>query len=223
MFKTNFIIKQLLVYKTQLHTTRRSIWDLPKTVEFDKALFNPENLSEIEGNIKRRKSVGNIKRVQELYQQLNSTNHSNSLYESISKELHRECLLIPNKTHPEVCNYQNDPKLVKYVGTKRTFDFDHKEFHEITKRLNLVRTEQLGNFSGSRSYYLLGEMAQLEQALVYYFVDNLIKDKFNLISVPDILPRQLVECCGMNTKGERTQVGNQKQVKFFPIIIIVIN
>lgn len=208
MLRPNLIIKQLLAYKIQLNTTGRSLWDLPKSVEFDKALFNPENLPEIEDNIKRRKSVGNIKRIQELHQQLNSTDLSNSSYESLAKELHRECLLIPNKTHPEVCNYQNDPKLVKYVGTKRTFDFDHMEFHEISKRLNLVRTEQLGNFSGSRSYYLLGEMAQLEQALVYYFVDNLIKDRFNLISVPDILPRQLVECCGMNTRGERTQVGN---------------
>ncbi|CAH1971676.1 unnamed protein product [Acanthoscelides obtectus] len=50
-------------------------------------------------------------------------------------------------------------------------------------------------------------MAELEHALVNYFLENLIVNHgFELISVPDILPRDVIERCGMKTRGERNQV-----------------
>lgn len=52
----------------------------------------------------------------------------------------------------------------------------------------------------------MGEMAELEQALVNYFVSKLLRNGFELISVPDILPKDLIESCGMSTSGERDQV-----------------
>lgn len=45
-----------------------------------------------------------------------------------------------------------------------------------------------------------------EQALVRYSVDKLSASGFELISVPEILPPEVIEGCGMNTSGGRTQV-----------------
>ncbi|XP_066150686.1 serine--tRNA ligase, mitochondrial [Euwallacea fornicatus] len=189
------------------HMTCKTLWDLPKTAQLDeKYLLDPDNIHKIDDNTNHRKSRGNIKLIHELYNKLKSVKCTNSSYAEIKKLFDNECLEIPNKTHPDVFQYGNSPKLVKYVGQKRKFEFPHKEFSEIAKSLNLVRTDQLGNLSGSRSYYLLGQMAELEQALVRYFAGNLVKNGFQLVSVPDILPRSVVESCGMSTRGERTQV-----------------
>ncbi|XP_066248767.1 serine--tRNA ligase, mitochondrial-like [Euwallacea similis] len=200
-------LMRLSMLNNHLHMTCKTLWELPKTIQLDeKYLLDPNNIHKIDDNTKHRKSRGNIKLVHELYNRLNSLKCTSSSYEEIKELFDKECLEIPNKTHPDVFKYGNSPKVVKYVGQKRTFEFAHKEFSEIAKNLNLVRTDQLGNLSGSRSYYLLGQMAELEQALVRYFVGNLIKNGFQLVSVPDILPRNVVESCGMSTQGERTQV-----------------
>lgn len=55
-------------------------------------------------------------------------------------------------------------------------------------------------------------MADLEQALIRYTTDILFKEGFELISVPDILPAELIEGCGMQVNGNPTQVNlNESQ------------
>ncbi|XP_050306315.1 serine--tRNA ligase, mitochondrial [Anthonomus grandis grandis] len=191
----------------KLHTKSKATWSIPTSIDFDEQyLCNPDNLSAIKHNIENRKGIGNIALVQELYSKIKLKDSSDKTFESLKQEFQHECALIPNKTHPDVMAYGDNPKVLKYIGEKPKFDFKHKDFHDIAKRLNLMRNEHLGNLSGNKSYYLLGEMAELEQALIKYFVKNLLKNKFDLISVPDILPRNVVESCGLNTRGDRTLV-----------------
>uniref|UniRef100_A0A1B0DM75 serine--tRNA ligase n=1 Tax=Phlebotomus papatasi TaxID=29031 RepID=A0A1B0DM75_PHLPP len=45
-----------------------------------------------------------------------------------------------------------------------------------------------------------------EQALLHYTVDQLSAHQFQLVSVPDIVPAQVIEGCGFSTTGERNQV-----------------
>lgn len=207
MLRNSLICRSLPPLKRKLHVSSRVLWDIPKSMELDdKYLFNTDNIKDIEDNISQRKSIGNIRLVNELYEKLKGLKTNDPQYQSVKAQLDKECTRIPNRTHPDIIPYVDTPKLVKYIGSKRVFDFPHKEFYEISKRLKLVRTEQLGSLAGSRTYYLLGQMAELEQALVRYFVKNLLQSQFQLVSVPDIVPRDLVESCGMNTKGARTQV-----------------
>lgn len=189
------------------HSSSVLQWNLPKQPQLDEDyLCNPQHTEAIQQNINSRKGVGNIHLVTELKSKLDQSNKTSNSYEDIRKKFYEELHLIPNKTHPDVFKYGDQPKLVKLVNEKKNFTFKHKDFHEITKKLNLVRTEQLGNVCGSRSYYVMGEMAELEQALVNYFVFKLLRNGFELISVPDILPKEVIESCGMSTTGERDQV-----------------
>lgn len=55
----------------------------------------------------------------------------------------------------------------------------------------------------------MGEMAEMERALINYTVQRLLKNGFNLISVPDILHRDVIEGCGLNTRGKRSQVSSE--------------
>lgn len=167
---------------------------------------NPNNFEEIVQNVSKRKGVGDIKLINEIKSKLDSLSNRPTDYKQLQKQFYDELLKLPNKTHPAVKDLLDEPHIVKYIGTERTFHSKPLEFHEIVKRLNLLRTDQLGNLAGSRSYYVLGEMAELEHALIQYTVNNLLHRGFQLISVPDILPRNIIESCGLNTRGTRTQV-----------------
>jgi seryl-tRNA synthetase len=169
-------------------------------------LCNVKYKSEIEKNIQRRKGVGNISRVHELHNKLQSNFLSEEKRTNLLEEFEKEAMQIPNKTCPAVELYGDNPKVIKAIGNKTKFDFQPKEFSEITRMLHLMRTDNLSNVSGHRSYYLMGELAEMEHALVLFTVKNLLARKFKLISVPDILPAHIIESCGMTTGGDRTQV-----------------
>ncbi|CAG9859473.1 unnamed protein product [Phyllotreta striolata] len=181
-----------------------SSWKFPELNA--KLLCDSIDQEKIEENILRRKGVGNIKLVRELTNQLERKQTGTEDFEALRTQLAQELLKIPNRTHPDVFDYGDKPKLVKLVNDKRTFTDTPLEFSQIAKKLKMVRTEHLGNVSGSRSYYILGELAELEQALLDYFVHELIQSGFEFVSVPDILPRTVIERCGMTTKGDRNQV-----------------
>lgn len=114
----------------------------------------------------------------------------------------------PNLIHPEVLTYGDEPKIVETInelpasGPNST---PSKTFHEICQKLNLLRMD-VGQFAGSKSYYLLDDLAEMESALILYAVKRLKSRGFTLISVPDILPASAIEACGMQVYGERNQV-----------------
>ncbi|XP_044737527.1 serine--tRNA ligase, mitochondrial [Chrysoperla carnea] len=166
-------------------------------------LCNKDNVQCIQENIQKRKGVGDILKVQEIYENIRSDKFNN---EKLRNEFLNEINKIPNDTHPDVFNMGDEPKIVKPCLNKPQFSHEPLDFTTIAKKLNLLRTEHLGNLTGHRSYVLLGELAELEQALIKFTVANLCKRGFVLLSVPDILPSQIIEKCGMNTKGERNQV-----------------
>lgn len=169
-------------------------------------LCDPNNLEEISTNIASRKGMGNIELVQSLKKKLDSISTDDVNREAVMAEFISEVMKIPNKTHPSVKAYGEEPKIINEIGIKRKFDHKPREFEAITKALKLMRTDQLGNVSGSRSYFFMGEMVELEQALIRYTVRSLLDKNYKLFSVPDLLDRNIIESCGMNTRGARNQV-----------------
>lgn len=168
---------------------------------------NKRNILEIEKNINNRKGIGDINKVQKIFDLFKNTSSSDILYHNIKTDLYKELLNLPNKSHPVVETYKDTPKIVHQINKLKEFD-DYKplEFGEITKLLNLMRTDKLGNTCGTKSYYYLHELAELEEALIKYTVAVLMKNKFNLISVPDILSSNTLKSCGMMINNDRTQV-----------------
>ncbi|XP_055609717.1 serine--tRNA ligase, mitochondrial [Uranotaenia lowii] len=170
-------------------------------------LTNPANREEIRLNIQHRKGIGDIDRVHDLHERLNGCNDARER-DRIGRELEQELRKIPNRTHPDVLHYGQEPKVVAMYGEKPRPKTGGKvfEFFDIAKKMNIFRMEKLGNFNGHKSYYLMGDLAELEQALIQYALSKLFAKNFNLVTVPDILPARVIESCGMNTSGERNQV-----------------
>lgn len=169
-----------------------------------KYLCDQKNYDEVCQNIKRRKGPGDIRAVLTTNESLK--NASPAEKPKLMEALLREALKIPNKSHPDTFALSCEPKTVREIGSFSEPNFNMKTFEKLAKNLNLTRTDNLTNLTGDRSYYLIDHLAELEQACIEYAIDLLLKLGFNFISVPDILPRQIIEACGMNTMGDRTQV-----------------
>ncbi|XP_045585001.1 serine--tRNA ligase, mitochondrial [Procambarus clarkii] len=171
-----------------------------------KYLCNPENAYNIDKLIKKRKNVGNIWKLLEINKKLNGLSSSSQEYEALQTELEREALNIPNNASPHLWEYGEEPKILEFVNPKPKFNFEPLEFSELGQKLDIIRTENLGNLMASRSYYLKGPLSVLEQALIRYTVSYLLRKGFTLMSVPDLLYSDIIDSCGMNTKGEMSQV-----------------
>lgn len=169
-------------------------------------LCNTDNKNEIKFNIDNRKGVGDIDKLLELHYKIKSLNADSPQYENIHEEFLAEANKIPNKSHPDVRKYGEKPKLIKVLGHCPTYDFKPKLFDFLTKRLHLVRNDNISNFTGHRSYFFMGQLADLESALIKWSLNKLIDRGFKVISVPNILNRNIIEACGMATRGVRSQV-----------------
>nr|CAD7398736.1 unnamed protein product [Timema cristinae] len=199
------ICKRLFKHRTFSNHTINTI-NIP-TPELDvEYLCDSNNICEIEANIINRKGVGDIHLVHNLSGQLQNDNKNEHEKHNLRVQFENEAKKIPNRSHPTLRDYGETPKIVCTKGSKKAFPFSPREFEDIAKNLNLLRTDNLGNLTGHRSYYFLGELSQMERALVNFSIQTLLQRNFHLVSVPDILPGKVVESCGMSTDGDRTQV-----------------
>lgn len=166
--------------------------------------ISSEEMDNLEKYANLRKSVNNIQEIRNL---LKSLQQSTDLSQSklLSEQLQKELRRLPNKTHPEVMHL-HEPKVLKTYNKFPEFDSPPQDFDEIAKKLNLIRTNHLGNFCGHKSYYFLGALAEMEHALIRYALDIIRPKGFKIVSVPDILPAEVIQGCGMQTDGERNQV-----------------
>uniref|UniRef100_A0A1B6CCF4 serine--tRNA ligase n=1 Tax=Clastoptera arizonana TaxID=38151 RepID=A0A1B6CCF4_9HEMI len=171
-------------------------------------LCNPKNTEEIIFNIQNRKGIGDIYKVLDHFVLLEGLK-SNSKSPDYLKAYHKfleEAIKIPNQSHPDLLQHGEMPHLVKQAGLKKDFNFKPKTFKDIAKSLSIVQNENTVNFTGQRSYYFMGQLAELESALVDWSLKKLLSLGFHLISVPDILNRNIIESCGMDTQSDRNQV-----------------
>lgn len=167
---------------------------------------NPNNLEEIDQNIRSRKGIGDVNKVLDAYNRLKAVPETDKRYAIWKDVLYKELGNLPNKTHPRLKD-KLEPTLVTDINKKRHFgEHEPYEFSEITRLLNLMRTTKLGHTCGHKSYYFWGGLAELEEALIKYTVDTLLPKGFQFISVPDILSSDILSSCGMIVNSDRTQI-----------------
>ena len=58
----------------------------------------------------------------------------------------------------------------------------------------------------SRAYYLNGDFAKLERAILRYSLSHLLSNGFKLISVPDVITNNVVNSCGFTNDPNKNQV-----------------
>lgn len=160
-------------------------------------ICNPSNRDIIYNNILARKSIGNIDKVLEF-----------SKKPELKKLFLNELNKIPNQIDPIVLSYGTEPKILKEYGHKPKFDFEPQEFSTIVTKLKAFKSNILKPLIGQRGYLFLGDLAELEEALVYYTIKKLMKYNFKLVSVPDIIPTEIINRCGLISDNKRDLIYN---------------
>lgn len=162
MLKTRALLSLAVRHKVNDCTTRGLKQTLNRIkVEYDtNYLTNPANFNEIKSNIANRKGVGDIERLQELVNELSQTTDASRRVD-LQNQLQVALKSIPNRTHADVVDYGDKPKEIDSIGSKRNFDFKPRTLEDLCEKLNILRTNELGNLTGSRSYYFMNELAEL--------------------------------------------------------------
>lgn len=116
---------------------------------------------------------------------------------SVTAELHWQAAQLPNSTHPSSpigdAAYN---QLVRTFGPPPPPANPHLDHVEVTRRLGIVDFEAGARTSGSAFYFLKGQGALLELALVQYALRQAIAAGFEPILPPDIVWSRLVGACG---------------------------
>ena len=86
--------------------------------------------------------------------------------------------------------------VIEHVGTPPKFDFQIRDHMEIGKLLGAIDTERGAKVAGSRSYYLTGQGAMLEFALINFAIASASKAGFT-----PVIPPVLVNPAAMEGTG----------------------
>jgi len=105
---------------------------------------------------------------------------------------------LPNPPADEVCaGGKENNEVVKTFGTKPEFDFTPRDHMDLSQINGLIDYERGAKLSGNGFWIYRGIAAQLEWALLNYFVADHLADNYEMLFVPHILG----EKCGF-TAGQ---------------------
>lgn len=169
--------KQLRVLKKKLDDLRSKRNTLSE--EVNRLKKEGKNIEDV---LKRIKSLpGEIKVKEEEY----------NFIENDIKILLNE---LPNLIHEKVPygESEKDNKVLKKVGKVPKFKFPVKGHVEILENLGLVDFDASAKVVGSGFYYLKGDLALLNQALLRFAVDYMYKKKYIYIEPPLMLKKNIL-------------------------------
>lgn len=139
----------------------------------------------------------------------------------LEDKLFIEMSSLPNFIHPSVkenqvlVEYLNPTEDIKKAKTddyvvESNSTFDHKD---IMERLGLVNFSQATKISGRGWYYLLGDGALLEQALIQYALKKARQAGFKMAIPPSIVKTEVTKACGFMPRdtNNETQVYELQQ------------
>lgn len=121
---------------------------------------------------------------------------ANEIRVSELDQTQQEFLLgIPNLPADDVvAGGKENNQVIDVYGEKPTFDFEPKHHVDLAENLGLIDYERGVKLSGSGYWLYRGKGALLERALLNFFIDEHLKDGYEMILPPHILLYQ----CGLS-------------------------
>lgn len=120
---------------------------------------------------------------------------------------------IPNIMSKNVPIGKDDSENVegKKIGKIRKFDFKVKSHIEILENLGLVDFDSSARVSGNGFYYLEGEFALLNTALINFARDLMVSKGFNYVETPYLLREEIIDqVTDLNDKEQQIYIVNDK-------------
>ena len=141
-----------------------------------------KSLGKLKGEEKQA-ALDNLKKMAERFKTLNSE------LQEVESEYNSLMLCVPNIPAAEVPVGQSDEDNVELRkwGTPRKFDFEPRDHVEIGKALDIIDIPRGVKVSGTRSYFFKGDGALLENAIMQFGLNHIIKKGFTPMSGPVIV------------------------------------
>lgn len=110
----------------------------------------------------------------------------------LQDEINEMMLKIPNFMHPDVPLGKDDSENVelKKVGKPGKFGFEVKNHVELVEALDLADFDSSAKVSGNGFYYLKGDLALLNQALIRFGIDFMNSKGYDYIEPPLMLNKE---------------------------------
>ncbi|SMN17846.1 similar to Saccharomyces cerevisiae YHR011W DIA4 Probable mitochondrial seryl-tRNA synthetase, mutant displays increased invasive and pseudohyphal growth [Maudiozyma saulgeensis] len=155
---------------------------------------NRDKLNELLPNIKVLKEQYQIKT-----ESLNElTNTMDDVLSSLPNLLNNTA---PLNGTPEIVHWINKPSIEPQADSERSHV-------DIMKKKNMIDLQSASTTTGTSSYYLLNEGAQLELALINYAVDTARKHGFDFIIPPSLARLGVIDACGFRPRD----MNGEKQI-----------
>ncbi len=113
----------------------------------------------------------------------------------LEKQIRDGLMRTPNMLHDSVPYGKDDTENVEITtfGKKPKFDFEPKSHVDLVELHDWVDLTRAAKISGARWYFLKGELALLEMAIVKYAVDFMSKRGYTLVVPPFMMNRKAYE------------------------------
>ncbi|MEM3405393.1 MAG: serine--tRNA ligase [Candidatus Pacearchaeota archaeon] len=145
-----------------------------------------KEINEAKKSNNKKKVEQLLKIAKELPEKIKILEEKEKLFE---EEIKKILLVIPNIISKEtpLGKDASENKEIKKVGKIPKFDFPVKNHVEIAENLDIVDFEASAKVSGNGFYYLKGELALLNQALIRFAIDFMRKKGYQYIETPLML------------------------------------
>src|SRR4030043_2377648 len=163
--------------------------------------------AEIEGLRSERNSMAKEKNIEEGKRVKDELKDKEPKLSKIEEKCHEALLEIPNlpsEKSPLGKDEKNNVEVRKW-GEPRKFDFVTKDHLELGKSLGILDFETGAKVTGSQFYYLYGDGALLELALLQYTIELLVREGFKAVITPDLAKSRYYLGTGYLPKGKEAQ------------------
>ena len=163
-----------------------------------------------------KKAGGDVQAIFAEVKQINADMESDEkLLQQIENEIKSFVETLPNIPDEDLLpGEKENNKVVKVFGEKPTFDFKPKDHVELAESLGLVDYERGAKISGRGTWIYTGLGAQLEWALINYFIQEHLKDGYTMILPPHLLNEESGYTAGQFPKFKQDVFWLEGQDKF---------
>jgi len=125
---------------------------------------------------------------------------------AVEEELQQMARKMPNMVANDTPDGGEDDAVeIRKVGKLPDFDFTPKDHLELGEALNLIDVNRGAKVAGARFAYLKNQLVLLEQAIIRYAFDVLVKDGFEPVEPPFFVSDEAMAGMGYLERGEGTE------------------
>lgn len=220
--KPNFDLKKILnnsqlyedaIYKRQLPELKESldyvIANRPIEIELTNNINHLKHERSKLGEL-MKESKGNppLELKEKLKYAKNELKALESKLAGLSEAIHEHTESLPNLLDPSIPKDAFVGDVVKFINCESesgaveanpVTEFDHKTIGE---KLNIMNFSTASRISGASWYYLMGDGALLEQALIQYGLSKARQRGYSMVIPPSIVKNEVVNACGFKPNDQ---------------------